>query len=627
SLRDENTDTVLRYDEVTAENKDLVQKLRDAERSLTRVNQSGKADFLLRTEIDQLKLELEKLEARCHTAEQVATEQNTTIAELNRRLEESSRATEEVSRLRDQVQEYKHAADKLQKTEHIIEKYKKKLEESGDLRRQLKSLEEQNRHLGEVNQSIEEEYRKVSQFKPLMDSYKDQVATLESKCNLMMVKNSEYEHELKESRDRLAQMELERQKDQEQLSSLEDNLRELELTGASMVEPTPLSPGPTAKSLNDALGEPSMFELKAKVARLENQLRQTHKGQHGDDDVAHPKVLLLENLLEDTKRSKAKYEREYLESHQRNLRLEAELQQLRNQATSGDSATGTSLSESDVAMQLRTRLNESDDEISRLRAKLAEQEVELQRVTQELTVAKSDLSMVSKDKLEALDTLKLQTGADLECLRKETKLLETCYNELEAGNKEKDQQINQLLREKDQLQQDYIHHKDLLLEKERANSELRETLLGLQGKNQDETVVSLQAQVDRMTRENSQLNKEMIKYEVHTKKLKSLLSQQEDSIQDLRSQTPANDFPEALESMKKMLLAKTQELDKVKQELHRNARQWERERSAVVSGWVNMGTRFMHGQFQKSNGPRSPHQPVSWMSQQRRGLNISLQRP
>ena len=37
-----------------------------------------------------------------------------------------------------QVSRYRHAADKLQKTENVMEKYKKKLQESADLRQRLK---------------------------------------------------------------------------------------------------------------------------------------------------------------------------------------------------------------------------------------------------------------------------------------------------------------------------------------------------------------------------------------------------------------------------------------------------------------------------------------------------------
>jgi hypothetical protein len=38
------------------------------------------------------------------------------------------------------VLRYRHAADKLQKTENVMEKYKKKLQEGADLRQQVKVI-------------------------------------------------------------------------------------------------------------------------------------------------------------------------------------------------------------------------------------------------------------------------------------------------------------------------------------------------------------------------------------------------------------------------------------------------------------------------------------------------------
>jgi protein HOOK3 len=55
-------------------------------------------------------------------------------------VEDLTKKAEQSARLKDQLDEYKHAAEKLQKTENVIEKYKKKLEESADLRRQIKVL-------------------------------------------------------------------------------------------------------------------------------------------------------------------------------------------------------------------------------------------------------------------------------------------------------------------------------------------------------------------------------------------------------------------------------------------------------------------------------------------------------
>ena len=38
--------------------------------------------------------------------------------------------SEDLTRLKDELEEYRHLADKLQKSEALIEKYKKKLEDS-----------------------------------------------------------------------------------------------------------------------------------------------------------------------------------------------------------------------------------------------------------------------------------------------------------------------------------------------------------------------------------------------------------------------------------------------------------------------------------------------------------------
>ena len=79
------------------------------------------------------------------------------------------------------MDEYRHTAEKTsKKRKNVIEKYKKKLEESADLRKQNKELENANHELVNRNHKIEDEYRNVLAFKTLMDSYKDQVANLEN---------------------------------------------------------------------------------------------------------------------------------------------------------------------------------------------------------------------------------------------------------------------------------------------------------------------------------------------------------------------------------------------------------------------------------------------------------------
>lgn len=48
------------------------------------------------------------------------------------------------------------------------------------------------------------------------------------------------------------------------------------------------------------------------------------------------RVLVLENLLDDAKRTKDRYEQDYLGAHKKNLVLQAELDQIRSGASLGD---------------------------------------------------------------------------------------------------------------------------------------------------------------------------------------------------------------------------------------------------------------------------------------------------
>ena len=86
--------------------------------------------------------------------------------------------------------------EKAKKTENVIEKYKKKLEDSADLRRTIKTLEDQNSDLLDKNAALEEEYKKVSAFKPLMESYKTQLESLELKTSAVARENDSLRHDV-----------------------------------------------------------------------------------------------------------------------------------------------------------------------------------------------------------------------------------------------------------------------------------------------------------------------------------------------------------------------------------------------------------------------------------------------
>ncbi|KAH8550018.1 hypothetical protein BGW37DRAFT_428084 [Umbelopsis sp. PMI_123] len=120
--------------------------------------------------------------------------------------------------------------------ENAIEKYKKRLEDSADLRRQIKALEEQNATLMERNHQVEDEYRKVLAFKTLMDSYKEQVHNLENDKAEILIEKQKVDEALRKAVEKCDILEQDKARDQEQIHSLEDQLAELELVGAQPMD-------------------------------------------------------------------------------------------------------------------------------------------------------------------------------------------------------------------------------------------------------------------------------------------------------------------------------------------------------------------------------------------------------
>lgn len=71
----------------------------------------------------------------------------------------------------------RHSSDKVAKLESQVDSYKKKLEDLGDLRRQVKLLEEKNTMYMQNTVSLEEELRKANAARSQLETYKRQVRT------------------------------------------------------------------------------------------------------------------------------------------------------------------------------------------------------------------------------------------------------------------------------------------------------------------------------------------------------------------------------------------------------------------------------------------------------------------
>lgn len=274
----------------------------------------------------------------------------------------------------------------MQKTENVIEKYKKKLEESADLRRQLKGLEDQNAGLMAKNSHLEEEYQKLVAFKSLMDSYKSQIAHLEESNSELAKQKNKVEYDAKNLVAQNELLETERKRDLEQMSLLEDKVRELELGGRRGLnkELGDEDQDDVGGDLDDALSGTTMTDLKLKIAKLGRELTRVRDEK---TDGAASKVVVLQNLLEDANRAKAKFEADFLQAHQDKLVLENELNRVRQgKPDIGDGP--------EMSLSLRKRLNEYEQELSVLKLQHSELTIKYEQTEKELVVAKSDCKYI-----------------------------------------------------------------------------------------------------------------------------------------------------------------------------------------------------------------------------------------
>ncbi|KAF9052763.1 HOOK protein-domain-containing protein [Panaeolus papilionaceus] len=499
TLMEEHRQLQTSFDDAISEKEDALAQVRQLRRE-AESRRSEKADVMMRAEMDRLRADLQKSEDNLAIAESELDKQSNVISDLTRKTEELQVKADEAVLLKDKVDEYRHAAEKLHKTENVMEKYKKKLQESADLRQHVKSLEKQNADLVDKNAALEDEYRKVSAFKPLMESYKNQIMDLESKSASKSQEIDKLNFELDQARTKLKITTEERAKDAEALELYQERVRELELTSTIRSRPSnseslkspPLTQGETVPlstelneepnsavdlevddhreqglggELDDAITGTTMTDLKLQIRKLTRELESVRK-----NEADASRILVLENLLEDSNRLKARYESDYLAAHREKLILQRDLEEIRNGKTLGDGP--------EAAIALRQRLNETVDSLEAIRKEHAELEVKFDTINRELTIAKSDLTLVNKDQLDILASLRESVNEDKQGLEADVARLQKHNKELGEKNRMQLEQINGLLLEKVNLQSEGIGHREKLLQRERVLGDLRASMAG-----------------------------------------------------------------------------------------------------------------------------------------------------
>ncbi|KAI0822627.1 HOOK-domain-containing protein [Trametes gibbosa] len=648
TLLEEHRTLQTNYDDVSSEKDDALAQLRQAQREADNRKVDTRGDAMFRAEIDRLRTDLQKSEDNLAMAESELDKQTVIVTDLTRKVDELQVRADEATRLKDQLDEYRHAADKLQKTENVMEKYKKKLQEAADMRQQVKGLEKQNADLVDKNAALEEEYRKVAAFKPLMESYKSQIAELESKGSARSKEIDALKYELEQTKTKLKLTSEERAKDSETLELYQERVRELELSSQRPVAASRARPQPNdeaeghttefteeellggdatprnlgidvdadsdmaglGEELDSAITGTTMTDLKLQVRKLQRELEAVRK-----NEADASRVLVLENLLEDANRMKARYEADYLAAHREKLVLQNDLEEIRSGKSMGDGA--------EAAIALRQRLNETVDELDKLRKEHAELEVKFDAMFKELTIAKSDLTLVNKDQLDILATLRESVNEDKVELEAEVERLRTQIKELADKNKMQLEQINGLLLEKVNLQSEGLDQRDRMLQRERAIGDLRASISG------KDVPEDIKQRMLALHEENISFKEQYKTAQEKLVKAKAFIKQQDKLFKEEHAKSaggvPSDAFEEAENSYRSQIKILEEDIARQKRLLADQTIRYRREQTLMLSVVHDASMRSLRQQLGSAKHLSRP-EPTSWLKQQRQNLGPMLRR-
>nr|XP_020664936.1 protein Hook homolog 2 isoform X1 [Pogona vitticeps] len=287
---------------------------------------TGKKLLLLQTQIEQLQEENFRLEngrddfrARCEELEKE-------VQELQHRNEELTSLAEEAQALKDEMDVLRHSSDRVGRLEAMVDSYKKKLEDLGDLRRQVRLLEERNTVYMQRTCELEEELRRANAVRAQLEAHKRQVQELHTKHADEALKAEKWQFEFKNLNEKFEAL----IKEKERLMEERDALREAnEELRCAQVQQTFLNQADAMleeipSPVDNLAAEIMPTELKETIVRLQHE----NKMLCAQELSYRQQQTELQGLLEESNRTKNQLEAQQRLSQQEISELKAQVEEL-----------------------------------------------------------------------------------------------------------------------------------------------------------------------------------------------------------------------------------------------------------------------------------------------------------
>uniref|UniRef100_H2MLE2 Hook microtubule tethering protein 2 n=1 Tax=Oryzias latipes TaxID=8090 RepID=H2MLE2_ORYLA len=260
---------------------------------------TGKKLLLLQSQMEQLQEENYRLESSRDDIRVRAERLEREAADLQQRNDELTSLAEEAQALKDEMDILRHSSDRVNQLEATVETYKRKLEDLGDLRRQVRLLEERNTVYMQRTCELEEELRRANAVRGQLDTYKRQAHELHTKHSAEAMKAEKWQFEYQNLHDKYNAL----LKEKERLISERDTLRETnEELRCAQVQQRFLSAA--GGDLSDGVGNLAAEILPAELRETVVRLQSENKMLCVQEENYRQKLVEVQAQLEGAQRSR-----------------------------------------------------------------------------------------------------------------------------------------------------------------------------------------------------------------------------------------------------------------------------------------------------------------------------------
>merc|ERR1719295_2414435 len=277
--------------------------------------------------------QLETANDELYKMEKERDESHLKVEELEKRLEESqtkeaemAKVVEQARALKDEVDILRETSDKASKMESAVESYKKKMEEMGDVKRQLKLMEEKYTRLVETNLDLEEDVRKTESRKPQVDAYKREITDLRSKLDLEAGRADKLEFETKNLMEKVEGLTNEKDRLVHERDKLKESRDELQDRIVARSGTAGDNAG-TGQGLSDLEPESGMLEMippsvRERLVRLEHENKRLKQQQSSTVNGGGG----MQQVVDEMKEQREKLESSNRKLNQKIMELEAKVE-------------------------------------------------------------------------------------------------------------------------------------------------------------------------------------------------------------------------------------------------------------------------------------------------------------